>query len=63
MILFQDKDWLVVDKPCGLATHAGKGAERPEPAREPEPALADAPDRGETMSRRRAMRAGRQDRG
>jgi len=47
----------------GLASHAGKGAERPDPAREPEPALAEAPDRDETMSRRRAMRAGRQDRG
>ena len=27
MILHQDKNWLVVDKPEGLATHAGKPGE------------------------------------
>lgn len=26
-ILHRDKDWLVVDKPCGLATHAGQPGE------------------------------------
>ena len=27
MILHRDSDWLVVDKPCGMATHAGKPGE------------------------------------
>ena len=45
---------------AGLAAHAGKGSDAPQPAAQ---AAAEPADRQETMSKRRAMRAGRKVRG